>query len=1053
MSETISCTHCGNAFAKGDRFCPKCGTEAGLGPDTAGNLETRIASISPTVCLKCSAEMGRDDRFCPKCGHERPEEATVVSHVSLRNAQAAHLADATRGEFEIIQQLGLGAMGSVYLARDIALSRKVAIKVIASNLLQDESMVSRFRLEAQTVASLRHPNIVNVHAVRQADDLHYFVMDFIDGPPLRSLVKNHAPLEVPVVQALLYQVGTALDYAHHRGKGVIHRDIKPANIMVDREGNAFVTDFGISKIAESQTGLTQTGATIGTPEYMSPEQCRGEELTGASDQYAVGIMAYEMLTGQTPFSGSQYYIMVAHTSEDAAPIPSLRPDCPPHVADAVHRMLAKAPGDRWPDLESAVAAMGGKPLGRKDPVRRHITALAGSTQEVRALDTASPLSPVPGTPADAAVDTATSVTVLGMPTRVEEGDSFTLSADVRGTTQGSMPGATVAWASTDPAVAAVTEGQVRALKAGTAVISASVGGVTNSVSVHVAQAAPAAVIVDPHTVHVSSGERVSLSARVQDRHGNDIDRVIRWLTSDAGVASVTREGELVATGSGVATVTAESGGVTGTAEIVVQGTGARVPVGLRPPKRAAWRHPAALAVAIVLLGAGGVYGAMQAGLIGGGDAIGGEPASESEGTVAQVEIQVPGTLTVGDTVPLDFAALSESNAPVEGAEATWSAGDGSGLALTADGRLAALRAGSFELSAAVQGVVSTLTVQVDQAPAQAAANPEDGQARPSQPASQPASRPTEAAEDPPPRETTPTPAETRPQPFVPRPSSWDVRIPDRMQLGEAADVRLRVRDQRGSAMNGVANRLDLRSSDPSVVAVEGVGRLRAAGVGTAEITASLGQLTQAFRVSVPSPVAALEITTPPLELEVGEVGRVVAGPRGPAGGALAGVNVEITWTTSDPGVATVDADGTVRAVGPGSATLTASGSGFAAETSVRVSASGPARPSQAELRGLLATYLGYVNDENKTEVTNLHGAEGRDELSDLLDWMDNNNFRAELSDVRAADAPGGVAVLFNLAMQYRSGFGGNQTRNREFRAVLARSGARWILRSVVMLPD
>ena len=144
-------------------------------------------------------------------------------------------------------------------------------------------------------------------------------------------------------------------YGHRTGRGVIHRDIKPANIMVDREGDAFVTDFGISKIAESKSGLTQTGATIGTPEYMSPEQCRGEELTGASDQYALGVVAYEMLCGHTPFSGSQYFIMVAHTSEQPKPIRETNPDCPPDLAEAVERMLAKTPGERWPDLDAAVA--------------------------------------------------------------------------------------------------------------------------------------------------------------------------------------------------------------------------------------------------------------------------------------------------------------------------------------------------------------------------------------------------------------------------------------------------------------------------------------------------------------------------------------------------------------------------------------------------------------------------------------------------------------------------------------------------------------------------
>jgi serine/threonine protein kinase len=272
MAATIPCKSCGKPVPVGDKFCSGCGTA--VVNDAAATVmlqQTHGTGTQSTQCVKCGATMGREDKFCPKCGSSRPEEATVVSHLSLRNAQAAHLIEATKGEFEILQQLGTGAMGAVYLAKDISLSRKVAIKVIASNLLSDATMISRFRFEAQTVASLRHPNIVNVHAVRQSADLHFFVMEFIDGPPLRNVVKTHAPLDVDVVQAIIFQVGSALAYAHRSAGGVIHRDVKPANIMVDKEGDAFVTDFGISKMSEAQSGLTQTGATIGTPEYMSPE--------------------------------------------------------------------------------------------------------------------------------------------------------------------------------------------------------------------------------------------------------------------------------------------------------------------------------------------------------------------------------------------------------------------------------------------------------------------------------------------------------------------------------------------------------------------------------------------------------------------------------------------------------------------------------------------------------------------------------------------------------------------------------------------------------------
>ncbi|MDH3270144.1 MAG: protein kinase, partial [Gemmatimonadota bacterium] len=196
---------------------------------------------------------------------------------------------------------------------------------------------------------------------------------------LRTLIKRHAPLDAHVVKGILYQVGSALSYAHRAGAGVIHRDIKPANIMVNLEGDAFVTDFGISKIADLQSGLTQTGATIGTPEYMSPEQCRGELLTGASDQYALGIVAYEMICGSTPFSGSHLTIMMAHAQEPPRPVREVRSDCPPEIAEAVERMLAKSPEDRWPDLDAAVTSMGGAPLGYKDPTRARIVALVRAT--------------------------------------------------------------------------------------------------------------------------------------------------------------------------------------------------------------------------------------------------------------------------------------------------------------------------------------------------------------------------------------------------------------------------------------------------------------------------------------------------------------------------------------------------------------------------------------------------------------------------------------------------------------------------------------------------
>jgi hypothetical protein len=187
---------------------------------------------------------------------------------------------------------------------------------------------------------------------------------------------------------------------------VVHRDVKPANIMIDADGWSVVTDFGIAKVSESQ-GLTQTGATIGTPSYMSPEQCAAKrELTGASDQYSLGIVAYEMLGGQVPFQAETTVgLLFAHVHETPPPITDLRSDCPPEVATAVMHMLAKDPESRWPDIQSAVSELGGAPIGHNDPIRAQLVELAGGRAASPAETIRTPMSPVP--PSRAAPSPAT----------------------------------------------------------------------------------------------------------------------------------------------------------------------------------------------------------------------------------------------------------------------------------------------------------------------------------------------------------------------------------------------------------------------------------------------------------------------------------------------------------------------------------------------------------------------------------------------------------------------------------------------------------------------
>ena len=254
----------------------------------------------PNPCSRCGTPLPHGARFCSKCGFDvsgvqggLATEKMPAPGTTEEDPQAGlidELRRATLGEYDIAAELGRGGMATVFLAHEIALDRKVAIKVMSPALLQSgKGMADRFKREARTSAALSHPHIIPVYAVRESGRLLFFIMKFVQGRSLDAIVKEHGALPVKMVQAILAQAGGALDYAHRHG--IIHRDIKPANIMLDVDGWAVVTDFGIAKVTQSQ-GLTMTGATIGTPTYMSPEQCAARDITGATDQYSLGIAAY-----------------------------------------------------------------------------------------------------------------------------------------------------------------------------------------------------------------------------------------------------------------------------------------------------------------------------------------------------------------------------------------------------------------------------------------------------------------------------------------------------------------------------------------------------------------------------------------------------------------------------------------------------------------------------------------------------------------------------------------------------------------------------------------
>jgi len=304
----------------------------------------------------------------------------------------AELRSLTAGEYEIRGEIGRGGMAVVYLAYDLRLNRKVAIKVMLPDLAFHNGMEERFKREARTAARLDHPNIVVIHSVRDSGDPLFFVMKYVDGAPLDAVIRNHAPLPITVVQGILLQLCAALQHAHD--DGVVHRDVKPANILIDTRGNVQVTDFGIAKAADSGH-LTRTGLSIGTPTYMCPEQCLGHPQTPASDQYSVGIVAYEILTGHPPFQGSGIVAQWAHLQDVPAPLSEVRPDCPPLLASAVMRMLSKDPAERWASLREAAVFIGRGLPPEADAGRPILAQLVRSSPSDRPGYAVTPRSPIP----------------------------------------------------------------------------------------------------------------------------------------------------------------------------------------------------------------------------------------------------------------------------------------------------------------------------------------------------------------------------------------------------------------------------------------------------------------------------------------------------------------------------------------------------------------------------------------------------------------------------------------------------------------------------------
>ena len=558
---------------------------------------------------------------------------------------------ATLGEYEILGEIGRGGMAVVFLAYDIALERKVALKLMSPALmLMDPAIQARFKREARTAAALSHPHIIPVYAVKDSDDLVYFVMKYIEGRSLEAVIDETGPLPVAVAVTILQQAGGALAYAHR--KGVIHRDVKPGNIMLDEEGWVVVSDFGIAKVAQGEA-LTATGGVIGTPAYMSPEQCQGLEIGGATDQYALGIVAYEMLAGRPPFEGeTMVNLIYDHCHTPPEPIGELRPECPPDLAATVMRMLAKQASDRFPTIDDALAAIGPveeTPDEARTQMLTFVQKAPTTTEQLieKFRTPGRPLTPAPAS-APRGPTKATPLTPAPVATSKQPapkmrwaaiGIPFVIVASVLGWLALQGPGEADSGTAADPA----------------------------TVAAPAPAATPNAIDITPSAVSLDVGAQTALTATARDAGGQVMDAPVTWESHDPAVATVTG-GVVTAFAAGTARVTARSGPSSATVTVLVSAP---------RPATSAGASPAAARIAM-----------------------------------SAVEVNA----RVGESTPLRADVLDARGQIMRDQRITWNSTAPSVATVSSDGRVTGRGPGTATVIASAAGLTATARIVVGAAP-------------------------------------------------------------------------------------------------------------------------------------------------------------------------------------------------------------------------------------------------------------------------------------------------------------------------------------------------
>jgi eukaryotic-like serine/threonine-protein kinase len=258
--------------------------------------------------------------------------------------------------YELEELVGTGGMSSVFRAHDRLLDRKVALKILHQQYSGDDDYVERFKREARSVAALSHPNVVTVIDRGEHEDRQFIVFEYVEGENLKRLIERRGPAPVPNALELAIQIARGLAFAHQHG--LIHRDVKPQNVLLNGDGRAKVTDFGIARSLNVQRGMTQTGTVLGTSDYIAPEQAQGQRVDEHTDVYSLGVVVYELLTGEVPFPGENFVaVAMRHINEEPPSVREKRPDVPVRVDEAVRRAMAKRPEDRFPTMDAFCAEL------------------------------------------------------------------------------------------------------------------------------------------------------------------------------------------------------------------------------------------------------------------------------------------------------------------------------------------------------------------------------------------------------------------------------------------------------------------------------------------------------------------------------------------------------------------------------------------------------------------------------------------------------------------------------------------------------------------------